>query len=330
MKKISFSLAIVFCCISFSFAQVDTLRGEAARELLMKINKALKIDTAAILNKAGADACKCIDSIGLYGKSTKEINADIFTCINKQVGSYQLLMKIYRSMAGIDSNYVLNLDKNSNEYQHYYFEMERWLTDSCPSIKKAAASDNKEAKNSTSSDKVAIDLYNRGIKEMDKENFSAALTLFEKAVKQDEVFAFAWDNIGICKRKLGDLDGALEAYLKSLTLDPSGRLPLQNIPVVYEYKKDYDKALEAYKNLSKIYPDDPEAYYGSGRMYEMKNDYEKALDYMCKAYNAYIAINSPYRSDAEKNISIYFKKLKDAGKEAQFYQILKDNHIKTN
>ena len=53
-------------------------------------------------------------------------------------------------------------------------------------------------------------------------------------------------------------------------------------------------------------------------------------DLMCKAYNAYIAVNSPYRSDAEKNINIYFKKLKDAGKEQQFYQILKDNHIKTN
>jgi tetratricopeptide (TPR) repeat protein len=320
-------LIIAAFLLQLSFAQTDTIRGEAAKQLVRQI-----IDTTKFLNNVGTDACKCIDSITLTNKSSKDISADIFTCIDKEVTSYQLAMKVYHNMTdkGNNNTISLNSNKNTAEYKRYYFKIERWLIDSCASLKKAAASDNKESHTSTSSDPVAIDYYNKGIREMDKENFTAALALFEKAVKQDDVFAFAWDNIGICKRKLGDLNGALEAYLKSLQLDPKGRLPLQNIPVVYEYKKDYDKALEAYQALSKVYPDDPEAYYGSGRMYELKNDYEKALDHMCKAYNAYIALNSPYRSDAEKNINIYYKKLKDLGKEEQFYKILKDNHIKTN
>jgi len=328
MKKKYFSFAALIICMQCSFAQTDTLKGEAAQ----KIMSMFKLDTVKIMRDLATKACSCIDSISLTNKSNKEISEDVFKCIDQHVSTYQLSLKLYRSMqsGGKNNNIVLNTDKNSPEYQRYYFEMERWLTDSCPSIKLAAASDNKESEYSQSKDKVALGYYDKGITAFNKDDFKSALPWFEKAVKQDDKFAFAWDNIGVCKRKLGDLDGALEAYLKSLQLDPKGKLPLMNIPVVYEYKKDYDKALEAYKNLSKVYPADPEAYYGSGRMYEMKNDYEKALDYMCKAYNAYIAINSPYRSDAEKNINIYYKKLKELGKEQQFYQILKDNNIKTN
>ncbi|MGC4104447.1 tetratricopeptide repeat protein [Ferruginibacter sp.] len=325
MKKILLLISC-FCFIySFSFAQVDTLKGEDAKKLMRQI----KMDTTKFLSATGDMACKCIDSISLTNKSSKEISNEIFKCIDKNVGSYQLALKLYHSMVdeGTNNTLTLNVDKESNEYQQYYFEIERWLTDSCPSIKRAAASDNKESEASTSSDKKARDLYNKGVKEMNDENYKDALPWFEKAVKQDEHFAFAWDNVGICRRKLGDLDGALEAYQKSLQLDPKGRLPLQNIPVVYEFQKKYDKALEAYQQLSAAYPDDPEAYYGSGRMYELKGDIEKALDYMCKAYNAYIAVNSPYRTDAENNISIYYRKMKDQGKEERFYAILKDNKI---
>jgi tetratricopeptide (TPR) repeat protein len=105
-------------------------------------------------------------------------------------------------------------------------------------------------------------------------------------------------------------------------------MPLQNIAVVYEYKKEYDKELDAYKRLLEIYPDDPEVYYGIGRIYTFfKNDPEKGLDNFCKAYNLYIKINSPYRTDAEKNISSIYRQMKKDNKENVFLKILKDNNI---
>ncbi len=325
MKKIFFFLLPLFAFTKITYAQKDALKGEAAQKILSEI----KIDTLKILSELSASACTCIDSIPLSDKTNKEIAADIFTCIDKEVTAYQLAIKLYQSMKGNaqNKNIVLNTDKNSQEYQRYYFEMERWLKDSCASLNNAVKSDNKESEFSNSKDEKALKFYDRGIDEFTTGNFKDALPWFEKAVKQDEKFAFAWDNIGVCKRKLGDLDGALEAYTKSLQLDSKGKLPLQNIPVVYEFKKEYDKALEAYKNLSKIYPDDPESYYGAGRMYELKGDLEKALDNMCKAYNAYVEINSPYRVDAENNISIYLKKMKAAGNEELFYKILKQNKL---
>jgi hypothetical protein len=107
MKK-TLSLIGTILLLQLSFAQTDTLRGEAAKQLLRKIN----LDTTKFLNAAGAYACKCIDSIGLNGKSSTQISADIFSGINKQVTSYQLALKIYHSMIDTGNNSVLSLDFN--------------------------------------------------------------------------------------------------------------------------------------------------------------------------------------------------------------------------
>jgi len=34
------------------------------------------------------------------------------------------------------------------------------------------------------------------------------------------------------------------------------------------------------------------------------NDFEKGLENMCKAYNMYVYLKSPYRTDAEKIINL--------------------------
>jgi tetratricopeptide (TPR) repeat protein len=154
------------------------------------------------------------------------------------------------------------------------------------------------------------------------------LSYFEAAVAADPKFAFAWDNVGVCSRRLGKLDEALTAYNKSLEIDPKGVTPLHNIPVVYEFQKNFDKAIEAYQNILHFYPDDPEAYYGEGRIYAFfKIDLEKALQNLCKAYNIYTNTNSPYRVDAEKNINYIHGKMKAEDKEARFFEILKENNI---
>jgi tetratricopeptide (TPR) repeat protein len=164
----------------------------------------------------------------------------------------------------------------------YYYRIEEWLVDSCATMNLIAGTNNKESEFSMSKNEKALEQYSKGETFLEKEDYKEALSWFEKAVKTDPKFAFAWDNIGICNRRFGNLDEALNAYQRSLAMDPVGKTPLHNIPVVYEFKKEYDKAIEAYIRLSKIYPDDPEAYYGTGRMYEMKNDYEKALDICAK------------------------------------------------
>jgi tetratricopeptide (TPR) repeat protein len=149
-------------------------------------------------------------------------------------------------------------------------------------------------------------------------------------LKIDPKFAFAWDNIGICYRRLENYDKALEAYQNSLKIDPNGTMPLQNIAIVYQYKKQYDKAIAAYEKLGEIDKDNPEIYYGIGNIYATYLlDYEKGLSNMCKAYNLYIKQKSPFRTDAEKLINGIYREMKLQGKEARFAEILKENNIRT-
>lgn len=154
---------------------------------------------------------------------------------------------------------------------------------------------------------------------------------FEKAVKEDSEFAFAWDNLGVNYRRLKNYDKAIECYKKSLEIDPKGLMPLQNMALVYQYKKEYNKAIESYGKLAELDKNNPEVFYGIGNVYIVNlQDYEKGLDYMCKAYNLYVYLKSPYRSDAEKLISFVFVEMKKQGKEEKFNQILKNNNISQN
>jgi tetratricopeptide (TPR) repeat protein len=183
---------------------------------------------------------------------------------------------------------------------------------------------------SYSSNKEALELYQKGLKLSKAGNCDKAIAYYEAALKIDPQFVFAWDNLGLCYRRLDYYDKALEAYQKSLEIDPNGIMPLQNIAVVYQFKKEYNKAIECYEKLEKVDGNNPEIYYGIGNIYaSYLEEYEKALGYMCKAYNLYIEQKSPYRSDAEKVIRNIYSAMKKQGKEARFNEILKENKIRT-
>jgi tetratricopeptide (TPR) repeat protein len=314
MKKASVFILTIFCCSNI-FSQ-----------------KALK---ETLLSEVSSSTCNCIDSIKITNKSKKEIAEAISTCIDKQAGAYQLGAKLFSVKDSVTVNggnnqidVSINIDKNSNEYRQYYFEMERYLMKNCTAIKAKIAADEKENDKSVSSNPKAMELYTKGIKEAEKENHKKAIDYFESALKIDDQFAFAWDNLGLSYRKLGNYEKALEAYKKSIEIDPKGAMPLQNIAIVYQYQKEYQKAIESYQKLIDLDKNNPEIYYGIGQVYAFYlKDYEKALDNMCKAYNLYIEQKSPYRTDAESIINTIYSEMKKIGKEAQFNKILKANNI---
>ncbi|HLK28507.1 MAG TPA: tetratricopeptide repeat protein [Puia sp.] len=320
---------VLLVCFSFFVVAYSQDNSKPASQQDLQI-LTQNIDSAKLLRETATDACKCIDSISLINKNTKEISADIKKCIDKQVTVYEIGVKLLSSLKTTkkDVSISINPDPNSTEYKKYYYDIERWLTDSCKALRNAVGSNNKESDYSMSKDPASAGQYQKGVDFMKAGNYAEALPYFKKAVEIDSLFAFAWDNVGLCYRRIGNLDEAIKAYEKSLSIDPKGQMPLQNLAIVYEYKKEYDKELEAYKKLQSIYPDDPEVFYGLGRIYTLfKKDPEKGLDNFCKAYTMYIKINSPLRADAEKNIISIFNQMKKDGKEDMFNKILADNHI---
>jgi tetratricopeptide (TPR) repeat protein len=223
---------------------------------------------------------------------------------------------------------TVNVDENSEDFKKAYYELERYMMENCEALKQIVKVSDKQSAKSLTDNEIAMDLYNKGVQETEKKNYKKAINYYEKALKEDPNFVFAWDNLGLNYRLMNNYDKAIECYERSLKIDPKGQMPLQNIAVAYQYKKEYQKALDAYKRLSVLDRNNPEIYYGIGVIYASSLiDYELSLENMCKAYNLYVEQKSPYRTDAEKLINALYVEMKKQGKEKKFKEILKENKI---
>lgn len=330
MKKIFSLLTILFVINANAQVKNDTT-AISGKDVL----DALKLDDFTFLKSARDNSCGCIEKIKVKKKSKEKLGKEIKDCIDKEVESYQMMQQMFSSMNSKDTakrviNITINPNKNSMQYQRYYFEIERELRDSCETLKTMLGSNEKGGKNSISKNDDAIYFYTEGQRFMKNEEYETAIQKYTESLKIDPKFAFAWDNLGICYRKLGKYDDAINSYTKSLELDPKGMTALQNIAVAYSLKKDYGKSVEIYSRFVSFYPNDPEGFYGLGQAYSNQKNYNAALDNMCKAYNLYIKMGSPYRTDAEREIQGLYQIFKKDNKENDFNRILKENNINPN
>lgn len=143
----------------------------------------------------------------------------------------------------------------------------------------------------------------------DKGDFDNAKKFYLKAIKSDDKYVEAYDNIGLVYRRLGDLDKAIEYYKKSIQLYPNGIMAHQNLAAVYGMKKDYSSAIDEYHNILKISPNDPEGYFGIANSYMMLTQYDDALINAKKALELYEQTKSPHLGDGYYLIGmIYYYK----------------------
>jgi len=292
------------------------------------------------LNASVERACYCVDSIIVDKKSNNDISNEVEACIDKEVVAYQTQVQLMAALGMLvdekgkkrktSNKIIIYTDKNSTEYKKYYYEIERKMMDDCQSLKEKAASNNEERETSMSKNPIAINWYKEGVKAQYKKQFIKAVNFYKQALEEDSLFVFAWDNLGLCYRNLNEYDNAISAYKKSLEIDSLGTVPLQNIAVVYMYKKEYENAVKTYEKLKALDENNPEIYYGIGHVYyAYLSDYEKALRNMCKAYNIYVSLNSPYRTDAENIIKGIYVEMKKEKNEKLFKKILEENNIQT-
>jgi len=301
-------------------------------------NNSFAQNSDKLLAELSVEGCKCINNIKSAGKSKEEILEAIKTCLEEETNTYHLgkqLMSIEiptdiedKDTVVIKSDITFTLDPNSPEYRESYQEVESYQMENCPQLKNLVASNDDANSKSYSKNREALKLYDKGIKYMVAENNKKAAIYFKKAVDIDSEFAFAWDNLGLCYRKLKEYDKAIECYNNSLKVDPNGITPLQNLAIVYQYQKEYELAIETYERLAELDENNPEIYYGIGLIQSVfLENQEEGLKNMCKAYNLYSELKSPYRADAEKLIQSIYVEMQKQGKEERFNEILKENNI---
>lgn len=282
-------------------------------------------------------ACECISKIDT-SLDKAEKGKEIKACITNANLTYQLNTILVETTekpkdssktSKVDS---LILDKNTfNIVLDEDLEaIEDYLYENCTNMRDIYFSDDKKMKNSLSDKDIALEYYNNGIEAFDNQDYQGAIKNYNKAVEIDSKFAFAWDNLGLSYRYVGEFNKAIECYEKSLKVDPKGRLPMLNIAITYEYLKDYEKAKKAYKKYGRVFKKDPESFYGLGRIYSLEKNYEEGLDNMIQAYILYIEIDSPYKADAENNIAYMYQELKKENKLEIFNKLAKKYKLQVN
>jgi tetratricopeptide (TPR) repeat protein len=272
------------------------------------------------INKEILDgSCQCIRKIDVnLSKASK--NDSIKKCITTSIIFDQTKQQMLGIKSTVDSllafqkdttlpgkNMVILVDKD-------YDEIQKQLMSDCPSLKEMIAIDNDKHKNSMSDKKKALEFYNDAEQYFNNEEYDQALVRYNKAVQADPDFAFAWDNLGICYRKLKRYQQAIECYNKSLALDPKGTVPLMNMAVAYDLMNDKPSAISTYKRFIKIHPEDPEGFYGISRLRNQTGDYANALEDALNAYTLYDKISSPYKEDALNVMREIVSNLKNEGK----------------
>ncbi|WP_294733667.1 tetratricopeptide repeat protein [uncultured Flavobacterium sp.] len=281
----------------------------------------------------GDEACECTKEI-----NSEQVRDSIVSKINSCIESGILMDQVKRGLWDttesiketleaendtiVDGNQkiVITIDENFDEIQAYMFE-------NCSWVKTLMRSNDVQSKYSMSKNKKALQFYREGEDYYSKQEYSMAIVSFNKAVKKDPKFAFAWDNLGLCYRKRGNYKEAIKCYEKSLEVDPTGRMPLQNLAVAYEYLKDYKKSAEVFDKFIAQYPNDPEGYYGGGRAHYIAGNYAEGVDKVFKAYVMYGEIQSPYIGDAEQLLGTFYNDLKEKGKSNIFIEAAKNNNI---
>lgn len=288
-----------------------------------------------VLKEVSEKSCQCLDSINSFNKTKDAINKEVNSCINDKVLVYMLSKSISETSKKIEDGknkskkveISLNSNPDSEDYKQAYYDIEAYMMNNCSRLRDLVTVAESHA-DQMSKNEEALDFYEKAISATKKESWNEAIKNYKLALEKDPKFIYAWDNLGICYRRIGEYDNAINAYQKSLEVDPKGKMPLQNIAITYVYKKEYQKAIDAYLTFDNMYPGDAEVYYGIGQVYfSHLKESEKALDYMCKAYIIYNKQKSAYRADAEAILGFIYKDMKEKGQLERFKEIMKNNKI---
>ncbi|MEE3371478.1 MAG: tetratricopeptide repeat protein [Planctomycetota bacterium] len=125
----------------------------------------------------------------------------------------------------------------------------------------------------------AIKEYNKGVSFADREDWSAAITHFNQAIRIDPDYAEAYYNRGLAHRD--QYDKAIADFTEAIRIDPGDVEAYYQRGYTYslQFGQD-DKAIADYTEAIRIDPGYVEAYYHRGVAHrESGNDEKAAVDF---------------------------------------------------
>jgi tetratricopeptide (TPR) repeat protein len=98
-----------------------------------------------------------------------------------------------------------------------------------------------------------------------------ALRSFELATRIDPALARAWNNLGVARARLGDRDGAVDAYRTAVTLDADSQSAHLNLAVVHLREGDLASADRHIREAERIDPRNPQLHTLRGELTQRRD-----------------------------------------------------------
>ncbi|MGQ9706224.1 MAG: tetratricopeptide repeat protein [bacterium] len=131
----------------------------------------------------------------------------------------------------------------------------------------------------------AFDIYKEAVSAYDKERYSEALLLVEKAIGRDDKLTIAWTLKGECLLKLGRSDEALKSFDRAIEIEPGDFIVLTVKGALLDDMGRREEALKILQDAIVIKPDYAPAWFYKARALcrmEKKEEavkaYEEAID----------------------------------------------------
>ena len=178
-----------------------------------------------------------------------------------------------------------------------------------------------------SENKLATEHFNNATKLEEAENNDGAIMEYKQAIKLDDKFIYAIDNLAICYKKNGNFKKAIKYYKASLDIFPEGKYALLNIASAYSLINDLKNSKVYYTSYRNIFSNDPEGYFGLAKIAFTESEYKTALQNIFTAHRLYNESGSSLSKDSDLLIGIIHKKLYDLNLNNLFLEMAKEYKI---
>ncbi len=170
----------------------------------------------------------------------------------------------------------------------------------------------------------AQSFYDKGLKELWQENWSAALVYFKKVIAENPQEADAWFYNGYCYSKLGRYQEAILAYKQAIQIKPDDADAYNNLGNACLQLGHYQDTIETCKQALRIKSDYAEAHLNIGLAYCQLGRYEDAIE----ACEQAVRIKPDYVA-AHSGLGLTYLLVGDKNTALQEYKILKNLDVES-
>ena len=154
---------------------------------------------------------------------------------------------------------------------------------------------------------ISPKLWNeRGVALHQEGLFAEAQDSYRRAVRTDQGYALAHNNLGVALYHCGDTDGAIGCFRQALILQPGFGKARLNLALLLSKGRKFQLALEAYRGVLESAPGDAAAWNGVGLVLSELRRFEDARNAFARAVQ-----EKPDLAEAHYNLSFTLSNLGD-------------------